>query len=84
MTLFLELIYPLKTWEGEDTLLWKDDGRGKFSVKLYYNSLRSENNLVFPAKEIWGSCAHPKTCFFFCLGNCLGEILTIDMLMKWG
>ena len=65
MTLFLELIYPLKTWEGEDTLLWKDDGRGKFSVKLYYNSLRSENNLVFPAKEIWGSCAHPKTCFFF-------------------
>ena len=52
MTLFLELIYPLKMWEGEDTLLWKDDRRRKFSVKLYYNSLRAENNLVFPAKEI--------------------------------
>ena len=47
-----ELIYPLKVQEGEDALIWKDDRRENFSVKLFYNSLRVENNLVFLGKEI--------------------------------
>ena len=59
-----ELIYPLKVQEGEDTLIWKDDRRENFSVKLFYNSLRVENNLVFLGKEIWESCAYLRTFFF--------------------
>ena len=50
--------------EGENTLIWKDDRRGKFNVKSYYNSLRAENNLIFLVKEIWGSRAPLRTCFF--------------------
>ena len=34
----------IKVQEGEDSLVWKNDGRGKFSVKLYYRSLRAENS----------------------------------------
>ena len=52
VTCFLEHIPSLKVQEGEDSLVWKNDGRGKFSVKSYYKSLRVENNLLFPAKEI--------------------------------
>ena len=51
-THFLELLHPLKVQEGEDALTWKDYKRGNFSVKSYYISLRLENNLVFPGKEI--------------------------------
>ena len=53
VTHFLEHISWLKMQEREDTLIWKIDGRGKCSVKSYYNSLWAENNLLFPTKEIW-------------------------------
>ena len=62
----------IKVQEGEDSLVWKNDGRGKFSVKLYYRSLRAENSFLFLAREIWGSCA-PLRTRFFCLGSNLGE-----------
>ena len=52
MTHFLEHISSLKVQKGENTLIWKDDRRGKYNVKSYYNTLRVENNLIFPAKEI--------------------------------
>lgn len=58
MTQFLELIYPLKVQEGEDTLFWKYYRRGNFNVKFI------ESNLAFLAKEIWGSQAPLRTCFF--------------------
>ena len=35
-----------------------------YSVKSYYISLRAKNNLLFPAKEVWGSGAPLKTPFF--------------------
>ena len=35
-TRFLEHISVQKVEEGEDSLVWKNDGRGKFSVKSYY------------------------------------------------
>ena len=54
MSLFFEHISSSKVHEGENTLIWKNDGRGKYSVKSYYNSLRAENNLLFLAKEVWG------------------------------
>ena len=61
---FLEHISPSKVQEGEDTLIWKNDGKGKYNVKSYCISLRTENNLLFPAKEVWGSGAPLKTPFF--------------------
>ena len=51
LPIFLELFHPLKV-QGRNTLIWKDDKWGNFSVKLYYISLRPENNLVFPGKKI--------------------------------
>ena len=47
---FLEHIFSSKVQEGEDILIWKNYGKGKFNVKSYYISLRDENNLSFPAK----------------------------------
>lgn len=88
MTQFLELVYPLKVQEGGDTLLWKDDRRENFNIKSYYKSLSTENNLVFLAKEIWGSRAPLRMCvcvcvFFLCLGSSLGKILTIGMFGEY-
>ena len=52
MNRFLEHIYALKVQEGEDSLVWKNDERGKFSFKSYYKLLRAENNVLFSTKEI--------------------------------
>ena len=82
MIYFLELIHQLKV-QGEDILIWKDDRRGHFSVKSYYNSLRVENNLVFLGKEIYGSCTHLRTCFFT-WETVWRKVLTVDTLMKRG
>ena len=49
---FLEHIFSSKVQEGEDTLIWKNDGKGMYTVKSYYISLRAENNLLFPTKEV--------------------------------
>ena len=59
------------------------DGRGKYSVKSYYNSLRAGNNVLFPDKEIWGSYASLRTRFFV-WEAVWGKILTVDTLMKRG
>ena len=67
-TCFLECISALKVQEEWDSLVWKNEGRGKFSVKSYYKSLRAENNILFLANEIWGSCA-PLRSRFFLLGK---------------
>ena len=61
----------------------KNDGKGKYSIKSYYISLRAENNLLFPAKEVWGSGTPLKT-HFFAWEAMWGKILTVDMLMKRG
>ena len=72
MTRFLEHISAVKVQERDDSLVWKNDGRGKCNVKLYYRFLRVENSFLFPAKEIWNSYAPLRTCFF-CLGSSLGK-----------
>ena len=64
VTCFLEHIFMVKVQEREDSLVWKNDGRGKFNDKSYYRSLRAENSSLFPTKEIWGSCAPLTTRFF--------------------
>ena len=60
MTQFLKFMCPLKVQEGEDALLWKDNRRENFSVKLYYKSLSAESNLVFPTKKIWELYGKPQ------------------------
>ena len=71
MTCFLDHISAVKVQEGEDSLVWKIERRGKFSVKSYYRSLKDENSPFFPSKEVWGSHA-PFRTRFFCLGSSLG------------
>ena len=83
VTHFLVFLYLLKVQEGEDTLCWKEDRKGIFSVKSCYCSLRMENSVVFPGKVIWGSCAHLRTCFF-AWEVVWGKILIVDTLMKRG
>ena len=83
MTCFLGFLYLLKVQEGEDTLCWKEDRKGIFSVKSYYCSLRMENNVVFPSKEIWGTHDPLRTCFF-AWEAIWGKILTVNTLMKSG
>ena len=64
MTRLLEHIFVVKVQEEEDSLLWKIERKEKFNVKSYYRSLRAENNILFLAKEIWGSYAPLRTRFF--------------------
>ena len=63
MTCFLDHISAVKIQEGEDSLFWKIERRGKFNVKSYYRSLKDENNPLFPAKEVWGSYAPLELVF---------------------
>ena len=73
VTRFLEHVSTVKVQEGEDSLVWKIERRGKFNVRSYCKSLRAENSLLFPTKEIWGSYA-PLRTHFFCMGSSLGKI----------
>ena len=61
---FLIHISAVKVQEGEDSLIWKIERKGKFSVKFYYRSLKVENNPLFPTKEVWGLHAPLRTRFF--------------------
>ena len=83
MTRFLDYISTVKVQEGEDSLVWKTERRGKFNVKSYYRSLRAENSILFPAKEILGSYA-PLRTRFFAWEAVWGKISTIDMLLRRG
>ena len=83
MIQFLEHIFSSKVQDGEDILIYEYDRRGELSVKSYYNSLGAENNLIFLAKEIWGSRAPLRT--HFCAWKAVwGKILIVGMLMKRG
>ena len=80
---FSRSYFAVKVQEGEDFLVWKIERRGKFSVKSYYRSLKVENNPFFPAKEVWGSHAPFRTCFF-AWEAVWGKIFIVDMLMRRG
>ena len=51
MTCFLDHISAVKVQEGEDSLVWKIERRGKFSVKSYYRSLKDENSPFFSSQR---------------------------------
>ena len=71
VTRFFYHISTVKVQEGEDSFIWKKDGRRKLNVKSYYRSLRAKNTFLFPAKEIRGSYAPLRTRFL--LGKQFGE-----------
>ena len=48
----LNHIFVVKVQKGNDSLVWKIERKGKFSVKSYYRSLKVENSSLFPAKEV--------------------------------
>ena len=77
----LNHIFAVKVQEGENSLVWKIERKGKFSVKSYYRSLKVENNSLFPAKEVWGSYA-PLRTRFFAWEAVLGKISTVDLLIR--
>ena len=79
VTHFLEYISAVKVQELEDSLVWKNDGKGKFNVKSYYRSLRAENSFLFRAKEIWGLYTPLRTCFF-AWEAVWGKFLTMDFV----
>ena len=79
----LNHISAVKVQEGEDSLVWKIEKKGKFSVKSYYRSLKVENSPLLPAKEVWGSYT-PLRTHFFAWEAVWGKISTVDMLMREG
>ena len=83
MNRLLNHISTVKVQEGEDSLVWKIERKGKFSVKSYYRSLKVENGPLFPAKEVWGSYAPLRTPFF-AWEAVWGKISTVGMLMRRG
>lgn len=84
MSWFLEHVSSSKVQEGENTLIWKHEGKGKYSVKSYYISLRAKNNLLFLAKEVWRSGAPLKTRFFFFWESSVGEDINCRYVDKEG
>ena len=86
MQLVFETMVPLimlAMSTREDSLIWKIERKGKFSVKSYYRSLKVENKPLFPEKEVWGSRA-PLRTRFFAWEAVWGKISTVDMLMRRG
>ena len=84
MQLVFETMVPLimlAMSTREDSLIWKIERKGKFSVKSYYRSLKVENKPLFPEKEVWGSRA-PLRTRFFAWEAVWGKISTVDMLMR--
>ena len=76
-------ISTVNVQKWEDSLIWKIERKGKFSVKSYYRSLKVENNPLLPAKEVWGSRA-PLRTRLFAWEAVWGKISTVDMLMRRG
>ena len=48
---FLVHISAVKFQEGEDSLIWKIERKGKFSVKSYYRSLKVDNSPYFQQRR---------------------------------
>ena len=50
--------------EMHDRLVWKVSKDGLFSVKLYYNVLKTSRVELFRSKMVWNSCIPTKVSFF--------------------
>ena len=58
--------------QEEDTLQWKEDWKGSFNVKLYYNFLCSKTTSI-PNQRNLGVSSSPQNVFFFFGLGCIME-----------
>ena len=64
-----------------DKWRWKGQGKGRFTVSSFYQSLVGRGDTTFPWKGIWVNRVPRKVCFFT-WAAARGAILTIDNLMR--
>ncbi|RVW82108.1 Transposon TX1 uncharacterized 149 kDa protein [Vitis vinifera] len=80
----LSKLHPLAIRRGvDDSLRWKANKNGTFSVKCFYSSLSMGINHPFPASTIWTSWA-PTRASFFGWEAAWNRLLTIDRLKRLG
>ncbi|RVW99827.1 putative ribonuclease H protein [Vitis vinifera] len=80
----LSKLHPLAIRRGvDDSLRWKANKNGTFSVKCFYSSLSMGINHPFPANTIWTSWA-PTRASFFGWEAAWNRLLTIDRLKRFG
>ena len=80
----LSKLHPLAIRRGvDDSLRWKANKNGTFSVKCFYSSLSMGINHPFPVSTIWKSWA-PTRASFFGWEAAWNRLLTIDRLKRFG
>ena len=67
----------------EDSVLWKEGGKGQFRVKEAYSLLDRPLTVVFPKNKIWVEIV-PTKIVFFVWETTWGKIMTLDRLQKRG
>ncbi|GFS40543.1 hypothetical protein Acr_00g0069200 [Actinidia rufa] len=66
---------------GTDKWRWKTQGKGRFTVSSFYQTLTGLGDPTFPWKGIWVNSVPSKVCFFG-WAAAKGAILTIDNLRR--
>ena len=64
-----------------DSLRWKIDGKGRFTVKANFTHLEVGTLISVPTKLLWNSCVPPKVGFF-AREAWWGKVLTTEQLKK--
>ena len=67
----------------EDSVFWKEERNGQFSVKKAYSLLVSPIAAVFPKSNVWVDRVLTKIAFF-AWENVWGKVLSLDRLQKRG
>ncbi|RVW42450.1 Transposon TX1 uncharacterized 149 kDa protein [Vitis vinifera] len=80
----LSKLHPLAIRRGvDDSLRWKANKNGTFSVKCFYSSLSMGINHPFPVSTIWKSWA-PTRASFFGWEAAWNRLLTTDRIKRFG
>ena len=67
----------------DDRLVWKGDGKGRFSVEALYSLLELDSATPFLVGVIWNSWV-PSKVSFFALESYWGKVLTLDQFQRRG
>lgn len=67
-TFFSRLTGNLVRKGDNDKVVWKDDKRGLFSIKSFYEVLDVGRVIIFPKNIIWNLLVPPEVSFF-CMGS---------------
>ena len=74
-TFFSMLRGNLVRREDNYKVVWKDDKKGLFFVKSFYEVLDLGRTVIVPKKIVWNSWVPSKVSFFFLHGKLVGEEL---------